>query len=153
MLLTSYLEQYPSAMYVLLGQRCARLRVSDVVGCPDYDRVGLNSLTMGTTKRGDFARWMVSKSVTADYLQTCSHDGRFLNAICLVIANCLFELRYSYGHQDWTFVGCPSTRLIASMAICSNAACLGGYGYNLVRSLARAIIMGEQGGKVLSINV
>lgn len=70
MLLTSYLEQYPSAMYVLLGQRCARVRVSDVVGCPDYDRVGLKSLTMETTKRGDFVRWMVSTSVTAKYLPT-----------------------------------------------------------------------------------
>lgn len=140
-------------MYVLFEQRSTRLRVSDVVGCPDYDRVGLHSLTMGTTKRGDFARWMVSKSVTARYRQICSHDGRLLNAVCFVIANCLFELRYSYGLQDWTFVGCPSTRLIASMAICSNAACLGSYGYNLVRSLARAIIMGEQGGKVLSIIV
>jgi hypothetical protein len=152
-LLTSCLEQYPSAMYALPAQRCARLRVSDVVGCPDYDRVGLNSLTMGTTKRGDFARWMVSKSVTTKYLQTCSHDGRFLNAVCFVIANCLFELRYSYILHDWTFVGSPSTRLIASMATCSNVACLGGYGYNLVRSLARAIIMGEQGSKVPSVNV
>jgi hypothetical protein len=108
---------------------------------------------MGTMKRGDFARWMVSKSVTTNYLQTCSHDGRCLNAVCFVIANCLFELRYPYGLHDWTFVGSPSTRLIASMATCSNVACLGDYGYNLVRSLARAIIMGEQGSKVPSVNV
>lgn len=50
MLLTSCLKQYPSAMYALPTQRSTRLRVSDVVGRPDYDRVGLNSLTMGTTK-------------------------------------------------------------------------------------------------------
>lgn len=73
-----------------------------------------------------------------------------------MIANCLFTLRHSYGLPGWTALDRSFTFLSALTAICSHAICLGGYAYNLLRPVARAlraVKMGERNSEVFGSKV